>query len=397
MKEDTTMSIREEIYLDNAATTRCLDAVAQEMMKGLTQDYGNSSSLHHLGVVAETHIKTAKKRIAKTLRCKESELLFTSGGTESDNLALRGVAHAYARTGRHIISSPIEHPACGQTLAELEKDGFSVTYLPLDERGIVRVEDVLNAVREDTILVNVMHVNNEIGSVQPVGEIGRALKKAAPRVFFHVDAVQGYGKLPLTPAQDGIDLLSVSGHKLHGPKGIGFLYIRQGVRVMPILFGGGHQGGLRSGTENAPACMGLGLAAEIACDTMADTAKRLSELRVSFAKQIRSELEGISFAGNPLEEGYAHAAPHILSMTVDGVRAEVLLHALEEKGIYVSSGSACSSHHDRISPVLAAAGRTKEQALSTIRFSFSRFTTKEELEYTAQTLIALIPMLRKFK
>ena len=286
-----------EAYLDNSATTRAFDEVAELVSKVMTQDYGNPSSMHHKGVVAENYIKEAKKQIADTLKAEPKEILFTSGGTESDNMALIGTARAMCRRGKHIITTSIEHPAILNTCAYLEKEGFEVTYLGVDSRGLISLEELKNAIRPDTILVSVMLVNNEIGTAQPIAEIGELIKSCNKDIIFHVDAVQGYGKLRINPKKMGIDLMSVSGHKIHGPKGIGFLYIRNGVRLVPINYGGGQQGGLRSGTENVPGIAGLGLAAsKMYQDFDADT-ERMRELRSYFIKEITTKLEDTQING----------------------------------------------------------------------------------------------------
>ena len=378
------------IYLDNAATTAVYPEVVAFMTALFTEDYGNPSSMHTQGVTAERHLRAAREAIAAILKCKPTEVLFTSGGTESDNLALFGAAHAYGRQGRHIITTAIEHPAVLEPARALEKEGFEVTYLPVDASGIVRLSDVEEAIREDTILVSVMHVNNEIGSVQPVAEIGALIKRHNSKTLFHVDAVQGFGKVPLIPARAQVDLMSVSAHKIHGPKGAGFLYVKKGVRLIPLLYGGGQQTGLRSGTENVPGYAGMGRAAQMICENMEENTARMNALRHQLRDGICDALEDVYV---PVDGG----APHILPLTVRGVRAEVLLHALEDKGVYVSAGSACATHHPQTSPVLTAIGLSTEDAASTIRFSLSEFTTKEEMEETIQAVVDVVPALRRFR
>ena len=251
-----------ECYLDNSATTRCLDSAAALMAGILCTDYGNPSSLHHKGVQAEEYVRHAREVIAKTLKVTPKEIFFTSGGTESDNLALRGAAYANARQGKHLITTSIEHPAILNTMQYLEQQGFEVTYLPVDENGKIRLSNLEAAIRPDTILVSIMHTNNEIGALEPIAEAGELIKRVNPNTLFHVDAVQGYGKAKILPKRMKIDMLSVSGHKIHGPKGIGFLYVGDRVKIRPIVFGGGQERGLRSGTENVPAIAGMGKAAE---------------------------------------------------------------------------------------------------------------------------------------
>ncbi len=383
-----------EAYLDNSATTRAFDEVAELVSKVMTQDYGNPSSMHHKGVVAENYIKEAKKQIADTLKAEPKEILFTSGGTESDNMALIGTARAMCRRGKHIITTSIEHPAILNTCAYLEKEGFEVTYLGVDSRGLISLEELKNAIRPDTILVSVMLVNNEIGTAQPIAEIGELIKSCNKDIIFHVDAVQGYGKLRINPKKMGIDLMSVSGHKIHGPKGIGFLYIRNGVRLVPINYGGGQQGGLRSGTENVPGIAGLGLAAsKMYQDFDADT-ERMRELRNYFIKEITTKLEDTQING--ITDDEEKCAPHIISLSIKGVRAEVVLHALEDKEIFVSSGSACATNNPHVSETLKAIGTDSSLLDSTIRISMSVFTTKEQIDYTIEQLCSIVPMLRRF-
>ena len=388
------------IYLDNSATTMCYPEVAALMTKLLCEDYGNPSSMHAMGFHAERALRTAREQIARTLKCREGEILFTSGGTESDNLALFGAARAYGRTGRHIITTSVEHPAVSEAAAALEREGFEVTYLPVDEAGIVRLSDVEAALRDDTILVSVMQVNNEIGSVQPVEEIGQLVKRRSDKILFHVDAVQGYGKVPLSLSAAKIDLMSVSGHKIHGPKGAGFLYVRKGVRLIPLLYGGGHQGGLRSGTENVAGYAGLGLAAEMVFSGMEEKTSRMRMLTKRLRDGVCAGLDDGTMPGEVLAsapDDEKVKAPHILPLTVRGVRAEVLLHALEDHDICVSAGSACSTHHVQTSPVLKAIGLSEEDAASTVRLSLSEFTTEEEIDAAVGTLCEVVPALRRFQ
>lgn len=380
-----------EVYLDNSATTRVYSEVAELMLKVMTSDYGNPSSMHRKGMEAEQYIRYAKNVISKNLKCQPKEIIFTSGGTESDNIALIGAARANKRSGNRIITTAIEHPAILETVDYLAGEGFEIIKLPVDNFGCIRLEDLREAVDDNTILVSIMHTNNEIGSLQPIEEAGRIIKEINPHTLFHVDAVQGYGKFKIYPKRMSIDLLSVSGHKIHGPKGIGFLYIGEKVKVKPINYGGGQQSGMRSGTENVPAIAGMAKAIELIYDQLDDKMKTCYKLREFFIQELGS-IEGVSINGG--DEG--RAAAHIVSMSVDGVRAEVLLHALEDKGVYVSSGSACATNKPAISSTLQAIGLNKNLLDSTIRFSFSFDTTKEELEYTVKCLKEIIPVLRRF-
>lgn len=380
-----------EVYLDNSATTRVLPEVAELMNKIMTEDYGNPSSMHFKGMQAENYVKHAKEQIAKVLKVNEKEILFTSGGTESDNMALIGCAMANKRAGMHLITTKIEHPAILQTMKYLEQQGFEVTYLPVDEYGRVRPEDLQRSMRRDTILVSVMYTNNEIGAVQPIAELGALIKRMNPRTLFHVDAVQGFGKYRIWPKRMNIDLMSVSGHKIHGPKGIGFLYIGEKVKIHPIIWGGGQQKGMRSGTENVPGVAGIGLATERIYEHLDEDVERLYDIREAFINGL-SGLDQVVVNGLPGRE----TAPHIVSVSIWGVRSEVLLHALEDRGICVSAGSACASNHPQTSETLKAIGVERDLLDSTIRFSFSIFTTMEEIEYTLQALYDIIPVLRKY-
>lgn len=380
-----------EVYLDNSATTRCFNEVAVLMTQIMCEDYGNPSSMHMKGVQSERYLRYAKDTFAKLLKVNEKELFFTSGGTESDNLAIIGCAVANYRAGRHLITTKIEHPAVLQTMKYLEEQGFYVTYLPVDEDGIVRLQDLQAALTPDTILVSIMHTNNEVGALQPIAEIGALLKKYNPHILFHVDAVQGFGKARIYPKKTGIDLLSVSGHKIHGPKGVGMLYINEKTKIRPIAFGGGQQKGIRSGTENVPGIAGMAKAAELVYANLEKDNARLYGLKQHFIDGVK-KLDGIQINGRTGED----SAPHIVSVSVRGVRSEVLLHALEDKGIYISAGSACASNHPQTSETLKAMNLAKDLLNSTIRFSFSVFTTKEEIDYTLQAMYDMIPMLRRY-
>lgn len=383
-----------EAYLDNAATTRVSNAVMEKMNQVFLSDFGNPSSMHKKGMDAEQYIKEAKQKIAETLKCEPAEIVFTSGGTESNNMALIGTALANKRAGNHIITTRIEHASVYQPLLFLEELGFKVTFAAVDEAGRVKIDELADAVTEETILVSVMYVNNEIGCVEPIAEIAKRIKEKNPKVLFHVDAIQAYGKMKIQPAKEGIDLLSVSGHKIHGPKGSGFLYIKNKTKIKPILHGGGQEKGMRSGTENVPAIAGIGQAAMDMYANLETNRKHLFALKERLADRL-SGLEGVTINGIP-EEGIRATAPHVLSVSFAGVRSEVLLHALEEKGVYVSSGSACSSNHPDISGTLVAIGVKKELLDATLRFSFSVTTTTEEIDYAADCVEALLPQLRRF-
>ena len=383
-----------EVYLDNSATTKVFPEVAELMTKIMCEDYGNPSSLHMKGVTAENYVRYAKETLARLLKVNEKELLFTSGGTESNNLALVGCAMANNRRGKHLITTQVEHPAILKTMQHLESLGYQVTYLPVDKWGRICLDDLRRAMTPQTILVSIMHTNNEVGARQPIEEAGALIKCMNPNTLFHVDAVQGFGKARIYPKKMNIDLLSVSGHKIHGPKGAGFLYVNDKVKIQPILFGGGQQQNLRSGTENVPGIAGLAKAADLMYAHLDEDEKHLYRLKKLFIEGVK-KLDGVQINGllNGSIEG---TAPHIVSVSVSGVRSEVLLHALEDKGIYVSAGSACSARKPQPSATLKAMGIDKDLLSSTIRFSFSVFTTEEEILYTLEQMYGMIPMLRKF-
>lgn len=383
---------KREVYFDNSATTRAFEEVRDIVAETMTVDYGNTSSRHMKGVEAENYIKTAREEIAKTLKVKDKEILFTSGGTESNNLALIGTALANKRAGNHIITSCVEHASIYNTTAFLEEFGFRVTYLPVDHNGHVSLDALREAICDDTILVSIMYVNNEIGAVEPIEEIAKIIKEKKPSAYFHVDAIQAYGKYVIRPKKEGIDLLSVSGHKIHAPKGTGFLYIRNGVKIKPLIYGGGQQNGLRSGTENVPGVAGLGLAAKIMYTNHDEKIRQMIELKDYLIDRI-GELDGC-VVNSKKGEG---SAPQIVSVSFEGVRAEVLLHALEDKSIFVSSGSACSSHHPGISGTLKGIGVKPDLLDSTIRFSFGVFNTKEQIDYCIDALKELLPVLRRYR
>ena len=317
-------------------------------------------------------------------------------------MALLGGALANRRRGKHIITTCFEHPSVHEPLIFLEEEGYEVTYLPVDGMGHISFEELQKALRQDTILVSVMYVNNEVGAVQDISGISRVIKGYNKNILLHVDAIQAYGKYRINPKKEGIDLMSVSGHKIHGPKGIGFLYVKEGTKIRPILFGGGQQAGMRSGTENVPGIAGLALAAENCYQGFAEKIDRLYELKVYFIQRI-NEIDGafvnavstVALTGTD-DEAIRETAPHIVSVSFTGVRSEVLLHALEERCVYVSSGSACSSNHPGISGTLTAIGVKQELLDSTLRFSFSVHTTKEQLDYAVEQLKELLPVLQKY-
>lgn len=381
-------------YLDNAATTLPFPSVIEIMLKTLSEDYGNPSSKHKLGIDAEKYIKDARKIIAKSLKADEKEIIFTSGGTESNNQALIGSAFANIRKGKHIISTKIEHPSVHNTLIFLEEQGFEVTYLGVDENGLINLEELEQSIRRDTILVSVMYVNNEIGSVQNINEVSKIIKSKNKDTLLHVDAIQSYGKYKIYPKEMGIDLMSVSGHKIHGPKGTGFLYVKDKVKIKPYIFGGGQQNAMRSGTENVPGIAGLGKAVQEIYSNHEEKINKMYELKEYFISELL-KIEGVTvngIKGVSLRE----TSPSIISTSIEGIRSEVLLNSLSDNDIYVSSGSACSSNHPDLSGTLKAINLPQNLLDSTIRFSLSVNTNKEEIDYTISVLKDLVYKLKKY-
>ncbi len=380
------------IYLDNSATTRVYPEVAKLMCRIMTEDYGNPSSRHAKGIKAENYIKEAKAILSKLLKCTDKEILFTSGGTESDNIALMGVAEANKRAGNHIIISDIEHPAVSETAKHLEELGYRLSRLPVNAAdatvNLLKLEELLC---EDTILVSIMLVNNEVGAVAPVEKISTLIKEKAPKALFHVDAVQGFGKYKIYPKRMGIDLLSVSAHKIHGPKGAGFLYVGDKVKIKPILFGGGQQNGLRSGTDNVPGIAGLALAAKMIYNDFEEKQEKLYSLKERLISGLK-EIPDVYINGPDVRDG----APHIVNASFLGVRSEVLLNVFAREGICVSAGSACSTHKQNMSPTLKAMGADASRMDSAIRFSMCEFSTEEEIDKCLLVLNKELPMLRRF-
>ena len=380
-----------EVYLDNSATTRCSERAKDIMVKVLMEDYGNPSSLHMKGVEAENYIKEAKKKIAKTMKVDEKEILFTSGGTESNNTALIGAALANKRAGNHIITTSIEHASVSATAAYLEELGFRVTYLKVDKDGLISLDELREAVCEDTILVSMMMVNNEIGALEPIEEAIRVIREKNPKTLVHVDAIQAYGKYRIFPKKIGIDLLSVSGHKIHAPKGTGFLFIKDKTKVKPLIYGGGQQKGMRSGTENVPGVAALGEASAEIYEDFEEKIEHLYQIKERFVNGV-SQIEGVSLNGKTGRD----SAPQIVSVSIDGVRSEVMLHTLEDRKIYVSAGSACSSNKPSVSHTLTGIGLKSSLLDSTIRFSFSVHTTEEEIDYALDVMKEVVPKLRRY-
>ena len=365
-----------EAYFDNSATTVVTESVKDIVVKAMTEDYGNPSSMHMIGVNAEKYVKTAKENIAKILKVDVGEIYFTSGGTEGNNMAIIGSANANKRAGNRVITTKIEHSSVANPMKYLEKQGFDVVYLPVDSNGIVDMEVLKKEMTKDTILVSIMNVNNEVGAIEPVSEIGKYIKSVNPSVVYHVDAIQAFGKMEIRPRKENIDILTVSGHKIHAPKGSGFMYIKKNTKVNPIILGGGQQEGMRSGTENVPGIAGIGQAAKDCYDNLEKNVAHMTELKDCLIDEL-SKFDGVTINSQKGNVG----APHIVSASFENVRSEVLLHALEDKGIYISAGSACSSNRPAVSETLKAMGIDSKLLGSTVRFSFCELNKKEEIDY----------------
>lgn len=376
------------IYLDHGATTPLDPQVVEAMLPYLRGGYGNPSSLHRPGREARLALETARSRLASLLNARESEIYFVSGGTEADNLAIQGAAFKNRHRGRHIITTAVEHPAVLNTCKYLEKQGFEVTYLPVDAYAQVDPEALRGAIRRDTILLSVMHANNEVGTLNPIAEIGKIAREAG--VYFHSDAVQSFGKISLDVQALAVDLLSISGHKIYGPPGIGALYIRRGVALEKLLHGGRQEGDKRAGTENLPGIIGLAEAAELICRNREEQARRVGQLRDYFQEQLLRQFPDTRVNGHPLHRLYNN-----LNVSFPGCDSETLLLSLDMQGIAASSGSACSSGSVEPSHVLKAMGLPPATARSAIRFTLGKDNTREEIDYVLETLREIIPRLQK--
>ena len=364
-----------DVYLDNSATTRPYPEVIGLMSRVQAETFGNPSSMHEKGLAAEKLIGEARRQIATVIGAREHEIIFTSGGTEANNLAIKGAAYRNRRRGSHLITTTIEHPSVLNCFRSLEHEGFEVSYLPVNNRGLLNPNEVKALIRKDTILISIMHINNEIGSIQPLDQIGRTIKETNPDLLFHIDAVQSFTRLPLKLKEWQADLVSCSAHKLHGPKGAGCLWVREGIQLQPLFDGGGQEKGLRSGTENVAAIAGFGLAALISGESRKQKMAAVSGLKKTFYKAIQDSGVNCLLNGPSPEEG----APHIINLSFPGLKAEMLLHSLEEQGIYVSAGSACHSRHPEPSHVLMAIGLRGKPLESALRFSFSFLNSEEEV------------------
>lgn len=376
-----------QVYLDHNATTPVDPQVLEAMLPYYRQKYGNASTLYALGREARIAVDEAREQIAELIHAQPTEIYFTSGGTESDNTALKGVAFANRQRGNHIITSQIEHSAVLDTCRYLEKQGFEITYLPVDRFGKVHPEQVLKALTNRTILISIMHANNEIGTIQPIEEIGTIARER--RIYFHTDTVQTFGKLPIDVKQMKIDLLSISAHKIYGPKGIGALYIRKGVNIDPLLHGGEQERKRRAGTENVPAIVGFGKAVELAKKHMQEEAQYLTKLRNQLFEGLQSRVEGITLNGHPVDR-----LPGTLNISVKYVKGEALLLQLDKQGIYISTGSACASGSIEPSHVLLALGMSEQEARNSIRFSLGRENTEEDIAYVLNVFPEVVRKLR---
>ncbi len=381
-----------KVYFDNAASTKILPASAEKMVEVLTDYYANPGASSVMGMEADNILKDSAKTLSRLINCAENEIYFTSGGTEGDNWAIFGTAEGYIRSGKHMVTTAIEHPAVLKPFAALEEKGWEITYLPVDEKGYVSTEDIKNAVREDTVLVSIILINNEIGTSQRAEEIGKAIKEKNKNTLFHIDAVQAFGKYKIDVKKFKCDMLSASAHKFNGPKGVGFFYMKKGLKVKPLLLGGGQQNGQRPGTENAAGVAAMAVAAQDAYKNLEESNKKIYELKKHLAERILGEVEDSFLNGESVEE----ASPYVLNIGFKNIRSEVLLHALEEKGIVVSAGSACNSRKKIQSSVLGAIGLEDDDIQGSIRFSFSRFNTVEEADYCADTVKETVAFLRRF-
>ncbi|KAF1086136.1 Cysteine desulfurase [Sporotomaculum syntrophicum] len=380
-----------QVYLDNSATTRPYPEVVQAVVEAMEVYYGNPSSLHKKGVEASRVLIQAREAVAASLGVGSGEIVFTGGGTEAINLALKGVLPG--RRGRHVITTAVEHPAVLNTCEQLKAQGVEVTVLPVDGQGVLEPGQLQKALRDDTYLVSVMYVNNEVGAVQPLEEIAAVLadlRRGGRKLLWHVDAVQAYGKLSVRPRELGVDLLSVSAHKVHGPKGVGALYVASHTQLQPLLAGGGQEHGLRSGTENVPGIAGFGVAAAIIAREVKGVAGKIFSLKKRLVDGIMAAVPGAVLNGPACRQDNPRCAPQIANLSFPGLRGEILLHSLEERGIYVSTGSACASRKNPGSHVLKAMGATGELLEGALRFSLSPMTTVEEIDYTVEQTAAVV-------
>jgi cysteine desulfurase len=380
-----------EVYLDNSATTKPAPEVIQAIRETWEDNYGNPSALHRKGLEAEKLLKKARCQLADAIGAADNEVIFTSGGTESNNLALLGTLKKLRQRGNHLLTTKIEHPAVRNVFKELEQEGYQVTYLNVDASGRIDPEELRAGLEHRPVLVSIMLVNNETGSIQPISNIGAMLSGINPKPIFHVDAVQAFGKVPFKVKDLNVDLLSLSGHKFHGTKGTGALYIRKGVPIAPILFGGGQEKALRSGTENVPGIVGMGVAAAFAEAHLTENAAKILSLKRQLLGYLESGMDSVRVNSPDMPQ----FAPHILNASFPGIKAEVLLHALEQDGIYVATGSACGSKKKSPNHVHQAIGLSETESEGTLRFSFSMYNTDTEIDYVGEKLRKHVAVLRR--
>jgi cysteine desulfurase len=382
------------VYLDNSATTAAAGEVVEAMLPYFSGEMGNAQSVHSFGQRAKAAVEKARREVAALINASPGEVVFVAGGTEADNFAIRGIAGAHSKSGNHIITTKIEHPAVLATCEALERAGFRVTYLPVSAGGLVAADDVRRAIEEGTILVSIMHANNETGAIQPIEEVAGIVAEARARglnrLHFHTDAVQSVGKIPVDVKRLGVDMLSLSGHKFHGPKGVGALFIKKGTRLTKLLYGGHHERDRRAGTENVPAIVGLGRAAKLARVQLEERAARMRELRDRLERQLGERMQHLRINGDPVRR-----VPNISNLSFQGVDGESLLIALDLKGIAVSTGSACASGSLEPSHVLKALGLGREEVRGSLRFSLSAYTTPDEIDYTVAALEETVSRLRR--
>ncbi|MFA6308400.1 MAG: cysteine desulfurase family protein [Clostridia bacterium] len=380
--------MKKTIYLDNCSDTKPFKEVSDYICKTMNDSFGNPSSMHSMGIEAENIIKEARKTIAKTLKCSTNEIYFTSGGTESNNLAIRGYLSANKRQGKHILTSKIEHPSVLNVFEDLKKSGYDVEYLDVDENGVIKLETLKKMIRSDTVLLSIIYINNEIGTIQSIGEITKLRDSINKKLCIHLDAVQAYGKIRISPKRLGIQMLSVSSHKIHGPKGCGAIFIDEKIKIKPLVFGGGQERNIRPGSENVPGIAGFGMASEIINSGIDENYNSMSKMKKMFVENLKKNFDDIKINSN--ENG----SPYILNVSFLGVKAEVLLNHLNKKNIYVSTGSACSSRKSLQSHVLKAIGLRKEQTEGAIRFSFSSGNTESDIIKTIEALKEIIPQIK---
>ena len=380
------------IYFDNAATTRASEQVAEKVTEMLCHNFGNPASVNKLGLQVEKEIKKTTEILSRGIHCKINEIYYTSGGTEGDNWAIFGTAEGYQRQGKHLITTKIEHPAVKKPMETLEQKGYDITWLSVDKKGKIDLEELKQSIRKDTIFVSIILINNETGVIQDVEKIGKIIKQQNENTLFHVDAVQAFGKYAIDVEKMNIDVLTMSAHKINGPKGVGMLYKRQGLKVKPYILGGGQQQGQRSGTENGAGVAGLGVAADICFQNMKKNQQTIFDVKRTLAEGILNGIADVQINGDTLEQ----SSPYVLNVTFKGLRSEVLLHALESKDIFVSAGSACDSKKKVGSPVLTAMGLPFNEIEGAVRFSFCQYNTVEEAQECVKQLKEIVPFLRKY-